>query len=199
MLAISPKITLNLGGAYTWILMLIIGIVSVVLLVWKVILPEVKTFKEKKEKVNIVEAIFKKPWNWWITGIALGVVAIISFAAFNNLLGITGHWWVVGMSLTDGSVWTLGAYMVVGIIIGAFIASIIAGEFKLRAPKDGKVLILQWIGGVLMGSGASFAGGCNIGNILSGVPFLSVGSILVTVCIIAGCWLMTYLMFMREK
>ncbi|MBD3350603.1 MAG: YeeE/YedE family protein [Candidatus Lokiarchaeota archaeon] len=197
MLAISPKTSLTIGGEYAWILMLVIGIIAVVLVVWKEILPSLKAKKEKEEKANVADAIFKKPWKWWVAGIALGVLAIVSFGVFNNLLGITGHWWKVGTALTDGATLTLGAYMVIGIIIGGFISAKIAGEFSLRAPKDGKILIMQWVGGVFMGTGAAFAGGCNIGNILSGVPLLSVGSILVTICIFGGCWLMTYLMFMR--
>ncbi|GAI77814.1 unnamed protein product [marine sediment metagenome] len=38
-------------------------------------------------------------------------------------------------------------------VIGAFISSMIAGEFKLRSPKDGKRLLIQFIGGLAMGFG----------------------------------------------
>ena len=51
----------------------------------------------------------------------------------------------------------------------------------------------------MMGFGAVMAGGCNIGNFLSGVPMLSIGSILASVCIVAGAWLITYILFMREE
>ena len=48
-----------------------------------------------------------------------------------------------------------------------------------------------------MGVGAIIALGCNIGNILSGFPLLSLGSLLAGAFIILGCWFMAYLMFMR--
>ena len=86
----------------------------------------------------------------------------------------------------------------IGVILGALIASLIAGEFKLRTPREGKTLLLQFVGGFIMGFGAVTAMGCNIGNLLSGIPQLSVGSIVASVGIVLGCWLMAFLLF-REK
>ncbi len=197
MLSLSGgKTQLNIGGEYAWIFMLIIGILGLGLMFWKEILPEL-TKEGEKQKIDLVELIFKKAWDWRVTGIVLGILAVISLA-LGNMLGITGHWWVVGTSLTASASLTLGAYMVLGMILGSFIAAKIAGEFKLRVPKDGKTILLQLIGGIMMGVGAAFAGGCNIGNLLSGIPILSVGSILAAVCMVLGNWLMTYLLFMRE-
>ncbi|MHA1727602.1 MAG: YeeE/YedE family protein [Promethearchaeota archaeon] len=187
----------NIGGDFAWIIMLIVGIVGLGYFVWKDILPAVKEMKEKKIEINLVDAIFKNPWKWHVTGLVLGVLAIISLAV-GNLLGITGHWWKIGMHFTNSDSLTLGAWMVVSMVIGAFIAAKVAGEFKLRVPKDGMTVIKQLIGGIMMGVGAAFAGGCNIGNMLSGVAILSVGSIVTTVFIFVGCWLATYLLFMRE-
>jgi hypothetical protein len=86
-----------------------------------------------------------------------------------------------------------------GLVLGSFISALIAGEFKLRIPKDGKTLLIQLIGGVLMGFGAVTAAGCNITNVLGGVPQLSIHSIVVGVFILLGCWIMTYLLFMRKE
>jgi hypothetical protein len=86
-----------------------------------------------------------------------------------------------------------------GLVLGAFIAAKMAGEFKLRVPKEPKTLLFQWIGGIAMGVGGAFAQGCNVGNFLRGVGLLSVGSIVTTVSIIAGCWLGTWLVFMRGE
>ena len=68
----------------------------------------------------------------------------------------------------------------------------------ISVAPDGKTILTQLIGGIMMGVGAAFAGGCNIGNMLSGVAVLAVGSLLVTVFIALGCWVMTYLLFMRD-
>ena len=84
----------------------------------------------------------------------------------------------------------------IGVVIGAAIAAIIAGEFKLRAPRA-KRLIQQFIGGLLLGIGAVINFGCNIGHILSGVPQLAVSSIIGGFFIIIGAWITAYVMFMR--
>ena len=52
-------------------------------------------------------------------------------------------------------------------------------------------------GGLLMGFGAVCSSGCNVEHILSGVPQLSVGSILGGICIVLGAWVTAYLMFVR--
>ncbi|GAI03767.1 unnamed protein product [marine sediment metagenome] len=58
-------------------------------------------------------------------------------------------------------------------------------------------LLQTFIGGCLMGFGAVSSTGCNIGHILSGVPQLSLGSLLAAATIILGAWLTAYMMFVR--
>jgi hypothetical protein len=48
-----------------------------------------------------------------------------------------------------------------------------------------------------MGFGAVCSTGCNIGHILSGVPQLSLGSIIAGIAIILGAWFTAYLLFVR--
>jgi hypothetical protein len=50
-----------------------------------------------------------------------------------------------------------------------------------------------------MGFGAVVASGCNVTNILGGVPQLSLHSIIVGACIIGGCWIAAYFLFMWKK
>ena len=50
-----------------------------------------------------------------------------------------------------------------------------------------------------MGFGAVTAMGCNITNILGGVPQLSLHSILTGVFIVIGCWIAAYLLFMWRQ
>lgn len=74
---------------------------------------------------------------------------------------------------------------VIGIVLGALVAALIAGEFAIRAPEP-KLLLQTFIGGLFMGFGAVVSSGCNIGHILSGVPQLSIGLIVGGVSIILG-------------
>jgi hypothetical protein len=151
------------------------------------------------------DRVFKKGWGWLTTGLLIGVVGLFAFplsaaSGRNYPLGITAGW--IGivkkiLAFSNPEV-KLGwiSWLIVGIIVGALIAALIAGEFKFRTP-DGGTLVKTFLGGLLMGFGAVTSGGCNIGHLLSGVPQLSLGSMLAGLSIIAGSWVTAYLMFVR--
>ncbi|MCK7542480.1 MAG: YeeE/YedE family protein [Marinilabiliales bacterium] len=129
----------------------------------------------------------------------VGLIGMLSFplsaaAGRNYPLGITGGWVNIFQSLIKWQAvveekvkvtalnWE-GAE-VLGIVLGALVAALIAGEFAIRAPEP-KLLLQTFAGGLLMGFGAVVSSGCNIGHILSGVPQLSIGSIVGGISIIA--------------
>ncbi|SPX20013.1 inner membrane protein [Escherichia coli] len=56
-----------------------------------------------------------------------------------------------------------GVFLVLGIFVGSFIAAKASREFRVRAA-DARTTVRSGLGGVLMGFGASIAGGCSIGN-----------------------------------
>lgn len=56
-----------------------------------------------------------------------------------------------------------GVFTVLGIFVGSFIAAKASREFRVRAA-DAQTTVRSGLGGVLMGFGASIAGGCSIGN-----------------------------------
>ncbi len=194
----------------TWIIVIVVAALIAAYFIWRSYLPWQKA-GNKLDFSDLGKKIFKDGWAWWITGIAIALIGCVAFvssaaAGRNYPLGITAGWVAVLKYFVAGSdvataeaalSWI--AWLVIGAIIGAFIAAFIAGEFKLRAPKEGKILLYQFIGGSLMGVGAVTAAGCNIGNLLSGIPQLSVGSILTSIFIILGTWIMAYLLFMRGE
>ena len=53
--------------------------------------------------------------------------------------------------------------LVIGILVGSFIAAKASGEFRIRVP-DRETLLKAIAGGVGMGIGAAIAGGCTVGN-----------------------------------
>jgi YeeE/YedE family (DUF395). len=53
--------------------------------------------------------------------------------------------------------------MVVMLCVGAFSASYLSGDFKIRIPKDKKRLVIGFLGGMLVGIGVRVALGCNVG------------------------------------
>ncbi|MBE2197450.1 MAG: YeeE/YedE family protein [Anaerolinea sp.] len=156
------------------------------------------------DPATLGERIFKRGWGWLASGLAIGVISIIAFplsaaAGRNYPLGITGGWVAIFKSLVTGeNAMSWEAFLVLGVVIGAVIAALIAGEIGLRAPAP-KMLVQTFGGGLLMGFGAVCASGCNVGHILSGVPQLSIGSIVGGISIVLGAWFMAYLMFIRPQ
>jgi uncharacterized membrane protein YedE/YeeE len=200
---------LRIAGDATPIVMFIIGIIIIGIFSYTNLLPYLKERKEKNEPIldftDMKTKIFNTSYPWWVSGIAIGIlncVAWISSAAAgrNYPMGITAGWlgWLSFLLTWNITAFNWLVFMVVGVILGAFIAAIISKEFKIRIPKEPKTLLIQLLGGFLMGFGAVTAAGCNIGNFLSGIPMGSVGSLVVGIFIIIGCWAMTYIMFMRD-
>lgn len=207
---------LTIAGEATPIVMLIIGIALIAVLVYFHLLPYLKERKEKNEAIldfsDMKTKIFKTAYPWWVSGLAIGILncgAWVSNAMAASLdpghganypMGITGGWYAwLNWSENNADALNWFAFLVAGIVLGAMIAAIISKEFKIRIPKDGKTLLLQFLGGILMGWAAAVAGGCNIGNLLSGIPMGSVGSLMTGIFIVIGCWVMAYLMFMRGE
>jgi len=198
----GPALTLfgEFNTTWTPVFMLILGIVGAVLTFYFWGLPALKKRTEGEPLIkfdNAVESIFKKAYPWWVTGIVIGIIGTVAYIVANGVLGITGGWMDLSLWLTTGDVVVWAGFIIVGAILGSFISAFISGEFKIRVPKDGLILLKQLIGGILMGFGAVTAMGCNITNILGGVPQLSLHSIITGACIMFGSWIMAYLLFMR--
>ena len=178
-----------LGMDYTT-LALIIFVIAVV--VWFVVA------KNKKEECEADPG-----WGWLNTGILVGIVGILAFplsaaAGRNYPLGITAGWINIVQGIFLGADFNWIGMLIVGIVLGGLIASIIAKEFKFRVPSA-MTLVQTFVGGLLMGFGAVTSGGCNIGHLLSGIPQLSLGSILAGISIVLGAWVASYVMFVLPQ
>ncbi len=178
-----------LGMDYT---VLAIIIVLIALLVWFFL------NRANKEKYEADPG-----WGWVNTGILVGIVGILAFplsaaAGRNYPLGITAGWINIVKVIFTGAAFDWLGLMIVGIVVGGLIAALISKEFKFRIPKP-LVLLQTFAGGLLMGFGAVTSGGCNIGHLLSGIPQLSLGSILAGISIFLGAWAASYVMFVLPQ
>ena len=91
------------------------------------------------------------------------------------------------MFFTDrGRALTLGAVAVVGMFAGAAAGALAARRFRWEGFRDTEDTANHLVGGALMGFGGVTAMGCTIGQGLSGVSTLSIGSILALAAIAAG-------------
>ena len=184
-----------------------IGLFIILALLWWLLArrtPRAEVFQAHKD-ASLADRIFKHGWGWFPTGIVIGLIGTVAFplsaaAGRNYPLGITSGWVKIGqllmpsVPLENSLKWDM--WLIVGIVVGAAIAALIAKEFKLRVPSV-PMLVQTFIGGALMGFGAVCSTGCNIGHILSGVPQLSLGSLIAGTSIVLGAWLAAYFMFVR--
>jgi hypothetical protein len=86
--------------------------------------------------------------------------------------------------------------LVVGLLIGAFISAKLSGQFQIRwipgrwSAAFGPAIPARWLvalmGGVIMGFGARWAGGCTSGHGISGTLQLAVSSWLAAICFFVG-------------
>lgn len=76
-----------------------------------------------------------------------------------------------------------------GIMVGALIASALAGAFTLHRRIPGRLALGAVIGGLLMGYGARLAYGCNIGAYLGGIASLSLHGWVWGVIALLGTWI----------
>ncbi|MER2252898.1 YeeE/YedE family protein [Methylorubrum podarium] len=122
---------------------------------------------------------------WWTNGVAgydefeARTVGSFSFA---RPVGDT----LLYAMLATGTNVDFGVGSVVGVILGAFAAARSTDDFRWEAPDDAREVKRHLLGAFLMGTGGVTALGCTIGQGLSGLSTLSVGSILALTFILAG-------------
>lgn len=77
----------------------------------------------------------------------------------------------------------------IGLIVGAFIASMTSKEFVFRLPKNTHVIVRAIIGGILIGIGITLAPGTCSTVFITGMPMLSINSFLSAVGIFIGAFI----------
>ena len=122
---------------------------------------------------------------WWATG-------IVGYDSFDTrriesftFVGPLGDTLLYGMLSTALSLdFPIGA--VIGFVVGAYVAAVSDGSFRWQIPASAAEFKRRLIGAFMMGFGGITALGCTIGQGVTGVSTLSVGSIIAIVSIVAG-------------
>jgi len=81
---------------------------------------------------------------------------------------------------------TLGVAAVLGMLAGSFAWALASRTFRLESFRDAQDLLSHLGGAVLMGFGGVLALGCTVGQGISGVSTLALGSFLALFAIVAG-------------
>ncbi len=109
-------------------------------------------------------------------------VGIQSFT-FINPIGQSLRYALKGF---DSAYVTFGIAAVLGVILGAFFWSVISKSFRIEWFVNFKDLLIHLLGGILMGIGGVLALGCTIGQGITGISTLSMGSFLAFGGIVLG-------------
>ena len=158
--------------------------------------------------------ILTQPWPWWVSGLLLGSIVPLLYLLGGKWFGISSSLQQIGALCTPGSklkylrehdradgMWLM--VFVGGVMLGSFVANTwltphgveflpphyhsVEGAFKLLA------------GGVLIGFGARYAGGCTSGHAVTGISNLNIPSVIATACFFTGglvvTWLTDWLVF----
>ena len=135
---------------------------------------------------------------WWVIG-HLGFVPEHPETLESVYLGTTGGRmealsftspmartleWVISYDATK--VLTLGVVAVAGMVLGSFAYSLYNRSFRWEGFHGTQDTALHIVGALLMGVGGVTAGGCTVGQGLSGLSTLSVTSMIAVVAIILG-------------
>ena len=81
---------------------------------------------------------------------------------------------------------TFGVVSVLGVIVGSFIWTLISRSFRVEWFNSFKDFYMHMIGGVLMGFGGVLGLGCTVGQGITGVSTLALGSFIVFISIVFG-------------
>lgn len=191
-------------GISPWILVVILSAVTLFLVYKQQSKPKVKLATMKPKKTGLAHILFEKRWNPFVTAVIIGLIATVawplSVATGREFgLGITGPSANIMQFLVTGDSKFInwGVFLVLGILIGSFVAAKGANEFRFRVP-DVDTILKSAAGGILMGIGATWAGGCSIGNGMVETSFFSWQGWVSLPVMILGTWVAAYFTIVRR-
>ena len=125
------------------------------------------------------------PAGWYITGVVgFDDFEPLRLASF-TFTGPTADELMYLMTFT-GSTINFGIAAVFGVILGSFLYVIMTGKFRVETFVDRSDMVRHMLGGILMGFGGVLALGCTIGQGITGMSTLALGSLLALISIIFG-------------
>jgi len=170
----------ELGAGLKWIVAIV---VSVVLIGW--------ALKQEELRSNA---------NNWISGVIVGLLVLGAWIS-TGILGVddfdpvpiegmsfvapTGNTVSYLMTYTGATI-NFGIATVFGVILGSFLYAIVSRTFSIETFTHRGDMINHLCGGALMGFGGVLALGCTLGQGVTGISTLALGSFIAAVSIILG-------------
>src|SRR5271169_7210930 len=160
----------------------------------------------------MLEYFTMSSWSPYVAGAGIGVLSCLAFLLSNRPIGCSTAFvkarGLIGRAINAENVKKLEYYreivlkvdwpfmIIPGIVIGAFISVMLSGQFHiLWVPTVwGEAfgynplirIVVALAGGILLGLGARWAGGCTSGHGINGSIQLSLASMITAACFFAG-------------
>jgi uncharacterized protein len=135
---------------------------------------------------------------WWATGwLAADEFEPVPPASL-TLIGPAGDTLQYLMTFTGAKI-SFGVAVVFGILIGSFVAAVASRTFRIEMFADRDDMLRHMGGAALMGFGGVMAAGCTVGQGLTGVATLGIGSLLAFGGIVAGAVISVKLLMWRME
>jgi len=168
---------------------------------------------------ELYTTLCKSEWNATVTGLMIGLFTVLIMAWWRpwGAVGAVRNWgdWFFhmvgvysdtdtlellgfidddGVKILTKSFWySTGSVIGIGFVGGAFISACLGGQFALRFPPL-REYVKAVVAGILMGIGATFAGGCNVGGMYNSIGNLSASGFAMwlglTFGVLLGLWLL---------
>jgi hypothetical protein len=152
----------------------------------------------------MLDALFVASWPWWVAGPAIGLVVVLLAAVTGKPLGVsTGYgsvvcalgsrlpffgakeyreswrlWFIVGLPLGGALAAALGGGLTPTLAFGGLDA-LVGGSLGAKAG-------MLFAGGLMVGAGARWAGGCPSGHSIVGIGQGALSSLVATVGFMLG-------------
>ncbi len=142
-----------------------------------------------------------QPWPWWFSGVLIGLTVPLLYILTGQGFGISTSLQQVGAMCAPKSkltyfsefnkrkgMWTF--CFAIGIVIGGFVATrFLSAEPVEFLPEfymsfGGAIRLL--VGGILIGFGTRYAGGCTSGHAITGISNLNWPSLVATIFFFVG-------------
>lgn len=149
-----------------------------------------------------------QPWPWWLSGILIGLMVPALYLLAGKAFGISSSLRHIGSICTPNSQadyiknhdWRKASWnliFILGITVGGFVAMRwFESEQLALLPQQffsARGLLQLAVGGLLVGFGARYAGGCTSGHAITGVSNLNWPSLVAMISFFVGGFITTWL------
>ena len=167
---------------------------------------------------ELYKTLCQSEWNATITGVLVAFLSVLIMAWWRpwGAVGAVRNWgdWIMyGITSLTGSnsgifsyygaapksvLQDSGSVIGIGFIAGAFISACLGKDFAFRIPPY-REMVKSVFAGILMGVGATLAGGCNVGGFYNAIGNLAANGFTMWIGLVAGVLLGLKLLYMEME